>query len=51
MRECEGCIWEDQCAGEEDCDDYTPVEDDVELRIERERQAFLELWWEYTSEE
>lgn len=40
MRDCEGCIWEDQCAGEEACDDYTPVEEDVAVQMELDRQAF-----------
>ena len=51
MRDCEGCIWEDQCAGEEACDDYTPVEEDVAVQMELDRQAFLVLWWEYAWEE
>ena len=51
MRDCEGCIWEDQCAGEEACDDYTPVEEDVAVQMELDRQAFLEVWWEDAWEE
>ena len=51
MRDCDGCIWVDQCAGEEACDDYTPVKEDVEARIERDREAFFEFWWEYAWKE
>ena len=51
MRDCEGCIWEDQCAGEEACDDYPPVEEDVAVQMELDRQALLEFWWEYAWEE
>lgn len=51
MRDCEGCIWEDSAPERRLAMTNTPVEEDVAVQMELDRQAFLEFWWEYAWEE
>lgn len=49
---CKKCVWYGQCYWHKRCDYYTTVEEDeeIDLRIEEERYAFREEWYEYVSE-
>lgn len=53
MAKCDKCQWADQCLTyENDCDDYTPVDEceDLDKRIEEGLYEFREEWWVYTHE-
>lgn len=50
LKQCERCIWFGQCEEPVECDDFTPLVDDVDADIERERIDFRQEWWEYVLE-
>lgn len=50
---CMTCLFGDKCRSEEDCDRYTPFDDDdeaVDRYIEERRVEFRDAWFRYTSE-
>ncbi len=52
MRErCEFCLWFDDCFDEDGCEHFTPLEDELEDAIERNRFAYRLEWFEYVDED
>ena len=47
MSKCEKCLWYGQCHADGDCDDFSPVELDMEQIIEEKRYEFDQEWLEY----
>ena len=50
---CITCLFGDKCHSEEDCDRYTPFDDDdeaIDRYIEEQRAEFRDAWFRYTSE-
>lgn len=52
-RNCNNCLYGDECPSSSVCEYYTPIEDDgsVDKYIESERQRFHQEWFRYTSED
>lgn len=50
MASCKKCLWYGRCYTAGECDDFTPVEIDVESLIEDERFSFYEEWKQYIKE-
>lgn len=50
---CKTCVFGGQCHSAEDCDRYTPFDDDdeaIDRYIEEQRAEFRDAWFRYTSE-
>lgn len=48
MPTCDACYWGLQCADEKICDDFTPLEEDLEAVISarfREYEEDMEAYW------
>lgn len=43
---CELCLWSGQCYAPKGCDDFSPIEEDIDILIERNRYEFREYWYE-----
>lgn len=46
-RTCRMCLWLDQCGQDDVCEDFSPLGEDVEEFIEKERELFVAEWLEY----
>ena len=52
MRErCERCLWFGDCFAEEGCGHFTPLEDELDNAVERNRFAYRAAWFEYVDED
>lgn len=47
---CDVCLWRDKCDGDEPCDDFTPLEEDVDTYIEQKRAEHFVEWFDYLEE-
>lgn len=51
MSKCKDCYFYGKCYLDEECDDFTPISDDLsEEELEDLRQEYYEAWVEYISE-
>lgn len=46
MSICDKCLWSEQCRAPNGCEDFTPLEEDVDALIEQGRYEFREFWYE-----
>jgi hypothetical protein len=51
-KSCEGCLFSDQCRSQEDCEFYSPIDEDDAMNeyIEQGRAEFLDDWLDYISQ-
>lgn len=51
-KKCKCCLFCDQCCSDEVCEDYTPLNDDMNMNkiIESRRTEFHKEWFQYIEE-
>lgn len=46
MSICDKCLWSEQCRAPNGCEDFTPLEENIDTLIEQNRYEFREYWYE-----
>lgn len=50
ISDCEKCLWHGQCYISLNCDDFTPIEEDVDLVVENDRYDYRIAFFTYEEE-
>lgn len=50
MRDCDNCMWRDQCQSDEPCDHFSPTIECMERLAEQFRPEYIEAWAAYLRE-
>lgn len=49
MSACKNCLWCDQCGQEFACNNFSPIEENIDEIIEENRYTFREEWNKYIT--
>ena len=52
MAKCDKCLWYEQCAADEACEHFAPIEEDdyLDETIEENRYEFYKEWFAYVDQ-